>query len=334
MDIHVFTDKKNTGNIFSAVEKGRTYQVSYYGVKDFKKTYPKLQNRSLCYIDLYHLDDKEQDKLLSSLRRIRSVYYGIIDPRNKVTDVGDLFHSGAVDYIGRDVCREGISLQRAKKIDRIISEKEAIADSLTEELPASSQSCDAAHNYISSGRNWKNIKNNQEYTFLMMYVELDDQSEFQNKSSKSHTSSIINSFKAYLEQFFAPMQGKIWMWKDFGGLLLFPFDGKNVEAVIQALRFLLSRRIAAVEHFGLSKLLSYRIAFHIGNTKYRSSGTTGNIVSDSINSIFHLGKKSNDRGELCITEEVYHFLPEGIKFLFVVKGSYEGRKILRMRLPK
>ncbi len=334
MDIHVFSDKKNTAAVFSDIEKSRTYRVSYYGVKDFKKTYPKLQNRSLCYIDIYHMDDRERKKLISSLRRIRTVYYGIIDSKNNVSDIGDLFHSGAVDYIGRDVCRKGISMQRVRKIDRIISEKEAIADSAAEDDSALAKSSSLSKKYISSGSNWKNIKSNQEYTFLMMYVELDDQSEFQNKSSKSHTSSIISSFKAYLEQFFIPVQGKIWMWKDFGGLLLFPFDGNSVDPVVQAIRFLLSRRIAAIEHFRMSKLLSYRIAFHIGNTMYRSSGATGNIISDSINSIFHLGKKSNNRGELCITEEVFDFLPEGIKFLFVVKGTYEGRKILRMRLPK
>jgi hypothetical protein len=126
----------------------------------------------------------------------------------------------------------------------------------------------------------------------------------------------------------------VWMWMDFCGLVLIPFDGERCEAVLSCLRMVMNRAITSVEDCELGMLLSFRIALHIGNTVYRARGDTGSIISDSINSIFHLGQKFARPGHYLLTENVEPFIPSGVRDLFKGEGVYEGRMIYRFALPK
>jgi hypothetical protein len=115
--------------------------------------------------------------------------------------------------------------------------------------------------------------------------------------------------------------------------MLFPFDGKRSDVPVACLRLMLSKKIFSVEETSFDSLLSYRIAFHIGNTVYRKKGNTGTIVSTSINTIYHLGQKYLHPGQFYITEDALHFAPDGLKDCFVPVGNYEGHHIFRMKLP-
>jgi hypothetical protein len=205
--------------------------------------------------------------------------------------------------------------------------------SLEDELIAPAASAIRGQDIIASGTDWSTVRAGQEYTFGMMYIELDGQSRFKNKLSDAQLNSLMNSFKRYIESAIAPLRGMIWIWNDFGGLILFPFDGKLCEAPVVCLRLMLARKIFSVEETGLDLILSYRIAFHIGNTVYKRKGNTGTIVSKSINTIFHLGQKYLHEGQFYITEEAFRFIPEGLKKTFTRVGNYEGHDILRMKLP-
>jgi hypothetical protein len=129
------------------------------------------------------------------------------------------------------------------------------------------------------------------------------------------------------------MNGRVWMWMDFCGLVLIPFDGERCEAVLSCLRMVMNRVIISAEECDLGILLSYRIALHIGNTVYRARGDTGTIISDSINSIFHLGQKFARPGHFLVTENAEPFIPAGVRDLFRSEGVYEGRMIYRLALP-
>ena len=96
-------------------------------------------------------------------------------------------------------------------------------------------------------------------------------------------------------------------------------------------RMMLERNIISAEDIGFNTLLSYRIVLHICNTIYRKRGDTGDIVSDSINSIFHLGQKYAEPGNFYATQDVFSFIPKGLSDYFVPAGIYEGRKIMQMR---
>lgn len=123
------------------------------------------------------------------------------------------------------------------------------------------------------------------------------------------------------------------MWSEYGGLVLFPFDGKNCDAVLTAYRMCLNRTIISAEEFDFDTLLSYRIALHIGNTLYRPRGKTGSIIADSVNFIFHLGHQFAQPGEFCLTSTVFPYVPKGLESSFVDSGVFEGYRVYRMRRP-
>jgi hypothetical protein len=127
--------------------------------------------------------------------------------------------------------------------------------------------------------------------------------------------------------------GRIWIWDDFGGLILFPFDGEECAAVLTCFRLILNRKLIHAEELHCRVPFSFRIVLHIGNTIYRQKGKTGTLVSNSINSIFHLGKKFAKPGNFYITKEVYRYIPEKFRSYFISVGEYEGFDVLRMRLP-
>ncbi len=85
--------------------------------------------------------------------------------------------------------------------------------------------------------------------------------------------------------------------------------------------------------FVYSTILSYRMSLDIGNTKYLTIGNTGNIISDSVNFIFHFGKQYASPGNFYLTGRVHEDIPPGLLDNFSVSERFEDRTIYRMKLP-
>ena len=325
MNVALFTDRNSVEKRFEPVRRSRSHVLQCFPRSELKKRVKGLEQGTFIYIDIAVCEDEERNRLLAYLGRLRGFRYGIIDTEGKIKDVASLLHSGASDYLNRDLLHGGMSVRR---LNRAVSLHTSEAD-----LGTPSAGTLRGQAIISSGSDWSAVRAGQEYTFGMMYIELDGQSRFKNKLSDAQLNSLMNSFKRYIECAVAPLKGMIWIWNDFGGLILFPFDGKMSEAPVVCLRLMLARKIFSVEETGLDMIFSYRIAFHIGNTVYKRKGNTGTIVSKSINTIFHLGQKYLHEGQFYITEEAFRFTPEGLKKTFSRVGNYEGHDILRMKLP-
>ena len=137
---------------------------------------------------------------------------------------------------------------------------------------------------------------------------------------------------APLKGFVKKFGGRLWMWFSFGGIVLFPFDAKSCPALTCGFRLMLFRHLYDVEGSYFPHFLSFRTVLQIGNTPY-SEQDTGHIVSDSLNSIFHLGQQFLRPGEFCVTEEVMRFGHSALRSYFTAAGTFEGRQILRMRRP-
>ena len=60
---------------------------------------------------------------------------------------------------------------------------------------------------------------------------------------------------------------------------------------------------------------------------------TGNIISDSLNFIFHLGQQYAKPGQFYVSESVLQLGREEIKGFFSDSGIFEGRTIYQMVLP-
>ena len=318
MEIHIFSNSKTIEKVFTGVKKAKDIGLVYKPASQLKKSAKTAPKNSLVYADISSFPKAEAAQALKFLLKLEDRLTGIIDPKGSIADVAGLFHDGAADYLGSDCMKNGLT---TKRLARILEYKKVEKDESAEL---------AKKKYISSGSDWKSVRVGQEYTFCFMLVELENKSELKSLSPEDF-GRITGAFRTYLEDTVAPLHGKIWMWMDFGGLILFPFDGKKIKAIEAAFRLMISRKLMSAEIVHLDMSLSFRIAMHIGNTVYKTRGDTGTIISDSINSVFHLGQKFAEPGGFYLTNDIFIYTPAGIMNLFVPAGDYEGRSILRMK---
>jgi len=153
------------------------------------------------------------------------------------------------------------------------------------------------------------------------------------RQSSQHTEHLVSLFQTAMMRYLEPAGGKIWMWRELDGLVLFPFDGKRNEPLLAIYRFMLNQNLVNAEDLDQSVPISFHFAVDIGNTKYRQSGQTGTIISDSVNFIFHLGKKVVPVRDLTVTGNVFHLLPERMLPLARAAGRFEGRQLYEIRVP-
>ncbi len=324
MEIIVFTENKSVVGAFGGLSRKGAYEVSFLKVDELKKAMPGIPSDALIYLDVSRLEGPALKKALRLLSGNNALRYAVIDPKNAIKDAGALFHEGASDYVCKEALRGGITEKRVRCAAGFRSGGEPAKEPVEE---------GARSAYRLSGGDWREIRPGQEYTFCFMFIELDNLKESKKTFGDANLSNSIEPFLRHVERSVTPAGGKVWMWTDYGAIVLFPFDGRRCDAVLACFKMMLGRKVFSIEESGFNAMVSYRIALHIGNTVYRVRGETGMLVADSLNSIFHLGQKFARAGHFYLTGEVHSFAPPALRDFFVPAGSYEGREILRMRLP-
>ncbi len=325
MDIIVVSDTAAVKKYFKPIEKSKTYRLRICPCTDMKKLLRWKVEEFFVYVDINSFAPEKREQTLKYLSKVCGLAYGIIDDHGALKDLALLFHNGASDYLGKNVLLEGID---ARRLRRVIMFAAATEDSAPKGRTASH-----TKRYILSGEDWSGVRTGQEYTFYLMFAELDNQMALKNQFSDAQLNIAVNKFKNFIERMVSSEHGRIWMWNEFGGLILFPYNGESYGAVLACMRIIFSRKLFSVEELNFKKLVSYRIALHIGNTVYRRRGDTGTIISSSINTIFHLGKKYVKPGNFYMTSDVHRHLPQKVKKTFRDAGRFEGHEIMRMRLP-
>ncbi|MDA3899662.1 MAG: hypothetical protein PF637_03980 [Spirochaetes bacterium] len=327
MKVFVCSDTKKTEEIFASVIKSKNFEVLFCSSSEYRKILKddSIEDGSLFYLDISKFEDTSLSKEVNFLLKQENLFVGIIDPKGKIGDVAALFHKGLADYIGKTLCG-------GKAIDskRINGLEEFKRKSMSEEELATV--CSEITDFTLVKKDWSNVVVGKEFTFLFMHIYFDNYYEIEKTYGRAHVAKMIQKIRDYLTCAVAPSGGKVWMWMEASGLILFPFDGLSCNIIDLGFKLILNRHIINLEN-GFRNPLSYRLSAHIGNTTYQEAGETGTIVSESINTIFHLGNKFTTPGSFFMTPEVARFIPERVNDLFVQIGEYEGRMITRMKLP-
>jgi hypothetical protein len=329
VNILVFSDSKKLPEKMKLRRRqGVVEDVRFAPFQEFAARLKAVDTPTLCYLDISTIEEKKIAGYLRRLRKKDHILYGIVDPTGKIKDVARLFHDGAVDYLNRRILANGAGTSRLKPIlDYLRGTQPVVLDRI-----AASTNQRRQASYILSGSDWASVEPGREYTFSMMFVELDGKDQMERSFGAENLSIALSSFRAYIDGFVRKFGGRLWMWFSFGGIVLFPFDAKSCPALTCGFRLMLFRRLYDIEGSRFPHFLSIRLALQIGNTPYTKENT-GHIVSDSLNSIFHLGQQFVRPGNFCVTEEVLEFGQPALRDYFVAAGTFEGKKILRMRLP-
>ena len=313
MNIIIIYQKKSLPVLqkaFAAIIKSRKYSTAFVDYNEAKKMQP-LDKNTIYYLDITGIKKADVERHIKRFNA-NGHYFAIIDLKNSFTDIAWFFHNNACDYLNKGMLTKPLSETRMSAIMK--------SKGIT-------QTPQTSHTYILSKDSWKGIVPDNEYTFCFLFIEILDIGELKKHIGSEHLNQKIQSFRQYVEQLLYQADGRCWMWMDATGLFIFPFNGTSVPAIYYAIRLILNRLIISLEHTVFNQLIRYRIAMHIGNTVYQPRGKTGTIISDCINSLFHLGQKYTGEDGLFITKDVYSFLNEKTKKLFIKAKPFEGRQI-------
>jgi hypothetical protein len=300
--------------------------VRFARLEDFSALLKATVAPTLCYLDISAIEESKIAGYLRNLKKKDNFLYGIIDPGGKIKDVARLFHDGAVDYLNRQSLESCVGMSR---LNSVLDYAQGVHPTVLTAAVVSTEAKRRAP-YILSGSDWSSIVPGGEYTFSMMFIELDDKDQIEKRYVAKNLSAALSSFRTYIDGFVKKFGGRLWMWFSFGGIVLFPFDAKNCPALTCGFRLMLFKHLYDIEGSHFPHFLSFRIVLQIGNTLYTEQNT-GHIVSDSLNSIFHLGQQFVRPGNFCVTEEAMQFGHSALRAFFVVAGTFEGQQILRMR---
>jgi len=321
--IYLFSKNRKVLSFFAKLKKSRTFSLIIYNPVNYRKILSTETDNIFTYIDLSGFSDIQKSKLITFITRQKKFDFGIIDPENWVKDPASLFFKGASDYIPKSAITGTISVKRVK---------EAVSFYTLEEAGSSSFPQDNTDG-IFSGSNWDTIKTGQSYTFIFMFIEIDILEEWIANSGKTHLESIMDYFYSHLNAVIKPLNGKIWIKTTYGALVLFPYAGSATPVIIESFKLILNKLIISAEIYPFKTILSYRIALDLGTTKYLARGNTGNIVSDSVNYIFHLGNQYIKKGNFYLTNRIHEDIPPGLMEYFILEGDFQGKTIHRMKLP-
>jgi hypothetical protein len=280
----------------------------------------------MVYFDIFGMSKTDQKKTLRYLLKQENSLTAVIDDKGEMEDPALFFHEGGIDYLGKKQARDGVSLNRLKSVFAFLGPDHPLLSP-----PAESAREAAFTAPLVPDGNWKHVKPGNEYMFHFLFAELDLTNDWKKKSGREHLKHIEERFHEYIRKAFEPVNGRVWMWNEFGGLVLFPCGEPPFPVVLEACKLMVNRNIASCEQFPFKTPISFRLGLHLGETVYMERGNTGTIVSDSINFTFHLGTRYARPGSLYITKPVYDHTHPGLKDLFVKDDPFEGREIYRMR---
>ena len=306
----------------------RRFALEKHALGELPEMIPTLRDGTLVYIDLTGVGPLQREKILTIIPDNPRILFGILDPTGVVHDVAALFHAGAVDYLGKNTRGGRLS---ATRVSRVLSyadggpQEEEVTDEALSVRPASQVDV--------TDDAWSKIRSGREYEFAILFVEVDGSEELKKRHEPENLSGAMESFRSYVERIASQHGGRTWMWSQFGGLVLFPLRKGDSSAPLCGLRMMLWRIFYDVEESLLPGHLSFHLALSTGTTVYRQRDT-GEIISEGINSVFHLGKRYTRPAQFFISNDAMSLVPLKLRFLCVPVGSYEGKRIFRMIPPR
>ena len=316
---------KNSVAIKHALEKNKKItQVEI--VPQIPKGY-KLDPDDQAYLDISGLSETEIKKALGQLKK-NAAFWGIIDPKGTAPDPSAFFFDGASDYIGPGLLKSGLHNKRfaealsfaAGKHDTE-KETDTIGKKKTRKLPAGKFG------------GWKSIRAGTQEFFFFLFVGVAGKPNLHSLVGEAAFKVIMNRVRDVLRQSLREADALLWMETEETSLFLVPPRLPNCKAAIEAaLKLILNCRLIAMEKLGLKVPVEFTIALHYGKTVFEAPGETGDIISEPVNYIFHLGAKKAEPGRLTISDDVGKgAIPEGILNIFKPAGIYEGIPIYHSR---
>jgi len=290
------------------------------------------------YFDISGFSAAEIKTAVTKIKKsCKDSLWGVIDSKGIVKDTAQLFFDGASDYIGSSFIKETETIDN-KRLKEAASWRRDSAVTAAAANAAKIETNGEASGFLKSGiklpaasafPGWKKIETGKTMPFYFLYCSLQGKVPLDSRLGDKVIAQIHQKFAALLSSSFKEADGLLWVdtGKDF--LFLLPPRIKSAEAAIKTcISMIAAAPLSVMEIFGITIPASYIFALHYGSISYKPPGKTGTVVSDAVNSIFHLGAKKSEPGRLTVSAAIPDVsIPKQLWDLFIPNGEYEGNKI-------
>jgi hypothetical protein len=329
----VFFSQKKAAAL--GLEKKLLAEASLLSIEELARYTP--EKGDVLYLDISGMEQRALKKALEVLKKA-AVPWGIIDPGGNAADPAEFFFSGASDYLGPKVIKEGLKEKRlaaaaAWKIPGGQEEKPRKTGSKTtaeEGLPLLKDL------RLPQGKfpGWASVKAGTTAPFFFLFVSVESGSgSLRNALGEASFTGVRNRLRLFLQQRFEPCCALLWIETESSTLFLIPPRLSLIrEALVSSLKILMAAPVIGFETLGLTIPVRFTFALHYGKTVYHRPGKTGTVISDAVNFIFHLGTRRAGPGRLTISGETpAGVISEGLEDMFLKAGEFEGRSLVHSR---
>jgi hypothetical protein len=311
----LISDSAKVIQSFNTLKRSSSIELEHLSTEDYLTRVTPYVKGWFIYFDITKFTNRMRNQLLKFIQDHENLRFGIVDPGSLIEDPAQLILQGASDYIGKSMLGKSIPLSRfTLALDFYESEE-------TED------------NETSQYWDWNSLNEHQEYTFIFLFIEIDLPEDWIQKSGREHLDQVMKYFYKHLNSRMKNLNGRLWIETERGGLVLIPHINDGEESIIECFKIVLDRLQISAEDYPYNMLISYRMALHLGKTVYRKKGSTGSVISDSVNYIFHLGKQYLEEGQFSCTEEIFQDCPEALQNYFYEDEEFQDKRIFTMREP-
>ena len=285
------------------------------------------------YLDVSCLSPSQIKKNIALLKESRA-FWGIIDPKGTVPDPASFFFQGAGDYIGKVLVSKGLDKKRFLEALAFAAERRGTQRTGREEGEAADKAKKKGQT-LASGKfpGWKSIRTGTQGVFLFLFVSVSGKSNLRTLIGEKAFGVLKSRLRDFLQQNLKEFDALFWMETEDSNLYLVPPRIDNCRAAIEkALKIILNSRLIGIENLGMTIPIEFTFALHYGQTIFKAPGKTGDIISESLNFIFHLGAKKAEAGRLTISGAVPdEAIPAGLIDFFRSTGTLEGISLSHSR---
>ncbi|MDP3177981.1 MAG: hypothetical protein Q8M76_08760 [Spirochaetaceae bacterium] len=315
MRIVVYAEEAAIAAVGAALSVPRGLELEILPSSGFSRGHRRKGAGALVYFDADSLGREKAREMGRRLSSLEGFAWGILDRSGGCADPAAWFFEGASDYLGPALLRNGLGDARLT----------AAADYGALATECGDRDQEAAF------PGWSALEEGSETRVRFCYAALGDQRGLLERIGEKRLFKLREDFAAFLEPWAKECGGLAWIRETSGSLVLFPPADEGMNPVLAAFRLLLDRALIGYEVFRLEIPLTFRFAFHEGRTMWRPPGSTGTLVSEDVNFVFHLGMKAAGDGAIVASSDCTRFIPPFLGDLFSPAGDFEGKSILASR---
>ena len=296
----------------------------------------EIQESDEVYIDISNLSAAQIKSAITLLAKNRAgIFVGIIDPKGAADDPAQFFFAGARDYIGSALVKKGLTQKRfadARKAQTRSSPAAALTVAVRSDTqtPTKRKSKKLPEGQF---KGWKTMRAKTPVPFIFVFVSMTGKHNLRSKVGESIFAAAKTQLHGVLQRVFKEADALLWMEAEDHCLFLVPPCRHQAAAAVEAcLKLISGIHLIGVEKLDFSFPIDFIIAMHYGETVFCAPGETGELISEAVNYIFHLGLKKAEAGRLIVSGDVPDdVIPQGLADIFVPAGVFKGIPIRQSR---